>query len=50
EVFDLIASTTPLHQVTSPQDVANMVVYLCSDEAKQITGQNITVDGGLTMN
>ena len=50
EVFDLIAQTTPLRKVTSPQDVANMVVYLASDEARGVTGQNITVDGGLTMN
>jgi 3-oxoacyl-(acyl-carrier protein) reductase len=27
-----------------------MVVYLASDEARGVTGQNITVDGGLTMN
>lgn len=44
------AQTTPLRKVTSPQDVANMVVYLASDEARGVTGQNITVDGGLTMN
>ncbi len=50
EVFDLIAQSTPLRKVTTPQDVANMVVYLCSEEAEGITGQNITVDGGLTMN
>lgn len=50
EVFDLIAQTTPLRKVTTPQDVANMVVYLASEQAKGITGQNITVDGGLTMN
>jgi 3-oxoacyl-[acyl-carrier protein] reductase len=50
EVFELIADSTPLRKVTSPQDVANMVAYLCSDAADGITGQNITVDGGLTMN
>lgn len=50
EVFDLIAQTTPLRKVTTPQDVANMVTYLSSEAANGITGQNITVDGGLTMN
>jgi len=50
EVFDLIANTTPLRKVTTPRDVANMVAYLSSEEAKGVTGQNITVDGGLTMN
>lgn len=50
EVFDLIAQSTPIKKVTTPQDVANMVAYLASEEAKGITGQNLTVDGGLTMN
>lgn len=50
KVFDLIAQSTPLRKVTTPQDVANMVAYLASEEARGITGQNITVDGGLTMN
>lgn len=50
EVFDLIAQTKPLKKVTTPQDVANMVAYLASDEASGITDQNLTVDGGLTMN
>ncbi|WP_436859049.1 3-oxoacyl-ACP reductase [Mammaliicoccus sciuri] len=50
EVFDLIAQSTPLKKVTSPQDVANMVSFLASDKARGITGQNYTVDGGLTMN
>lgn len=50
EVFDMIAQTTPLKRVTSPQDIANMVAYLSSEQANGITGQNFTVDGGLTMN
>lgn len=50
EVFDLIAESTPLRKVTTPQDVANMVAFLCSENANGVTGQNITVDGGLTMN
>ncbi|TSB47964.1 3-oxoacyl-ACP reductase [Alkalicoccobacillus porphyridii] len=50
EVFDLIAQSTPLKKVTSTQDVANMVAYLASEHATGITGQNFTVDGGLTMN
>lgn len=50
EVFDLIANNTPLRKVATPNDVAHMVAFLSSDEAKSVTGQNITVDGGLTMN
>ncbi|MEK4563385.1 3-oxoacyl-ACP reductase [Alkalihalobacillus sp. FSL R5-0424] len=50
EVFDLIGQSTPLKKVTETQDVANMVAYLASEHATGMTGQNITVDGGLTMN
>lgn len=50
EVFDFIAQSTPLKKVTTPQDVANMVAYLASENANGITGQNFTIDGGLTMN
>ncbi len=50
EVFDLIAQSTPLKKVTTPQDVANMVAFLASEKADGITGQNFTIDGGLTMN
>lgn len=50
EVFDLIAQSTSLKKVTTPQDVANMVVYLSSENANGITGQNFTIDGGFTMN
>ncbi|MEZ7171714.1 3-oxoacyl-ACP reductase [Sporosarcina sp. OR05] len=50
EVFELIANATPLKKVTTPQDVANMVAFLSSYHASGITGQNYTVDGGLTMN
>ena len=49
-VFDLIEQTIPLKSVTSPQDVAHMVAFLASERATGITGQNYTVDGGLTMN
>lgn len=50
EVFELIANSTPLRKVTTPEQVAHLVVYLSSKEAEGITGQNFTVDGGLTMN
>lgn len=37
----------PLGRMQTPQDIANLVVFLASDEAAQITGQIIAVDGGL---
>ncbi|WLP94176.1 3-oxoacyl-ACP reductase [Psychrobacter sp. M13] len=49
EVFDYIATTTPLRQATSVTDFANSVLLMASDLSAAITGQSIAVDGGLTM-
>ncbi|MEC5209287.1 3-oxoacyl-[acyl-carrier protein] reductase [Psychrobacter sp. PL15] len=49
EVFDYIATTTPLRQATSVADFANSVLLMASDLSLAITGQSIAVDGGLTM-
>ena len=49
EVFDYIATTTPLRQATSVADFANSVLLMASDLSAAITGQSIAVDGGLTM-
>ncbi len=38
----------PLETVGRPRDIAYLAVYLASDESRFVTGQNITVDGGLT--
>lgn len=37
---------TPLQRLGYPEDVANAIMFLCSDEASFITGQSINVDGG----
>jgi len=39
----------PTHRLGRPQDVAALVAFLCSDEADYITGQVISIDGGLCM-
>ena len=38
----------PAGRVGNPLDIANMVLYLCSDMAGFITGENICIDGGMT--
>jgi NAD(P)-dependent dehydrogenase (short-subunit alcohol dehydrogenase family) len=43
------ASKTPLGRVAEPEEVADVVVFLSSDLARYITGQNIVVDGGMTL-
>ena len=38
----------PVGRVGNPMDIANMVLFLCSDKAEFITGENICIDGGMT--
>ena len=38
----------PAGRVGTPMDIANMVMFLCSDKAGFITGENICIDGGMT--
>lgn len=42
------ATQHPAGRVGNPLDIANMVLYLCSDQAGFITGENICIDGGMT--
>ncbi|AFR06248.1 3-oxoacyl-ACP reductase [Nocardiopsis alba] len=49
EVFDLIASGTPLRRVTTPAEFADTALFFASPWARSVTGQNLVVDGGLVM-
>ena len=42
------ATQQPCGRVGNPQDIAQMVLFLCSDKAGFITGENICIDGGMT--
>lgn len=42
------AAQHPAGRVGNPMDIANMVLFLCSDKAGFITGENICIDGGMT--
>ncbi len=46
-VFDIIASQTPLGRVTTPEDMADAVLFFAAPWARAVTGQNLIVDGGL---
>lgn len=46
---DQIKKKIPVRRLGQPQDVANAVLFLVSDEAAYITGQVLNVDGGLTL-
>lgn len=49
EIKEQIAKTIPLNKLGTPQDVANVVKFLASEESSYITGQVINVDGGMLM-
>lgn len=48
EVNDQVAALHPIGRQGKPEEVAEAVIWLCSDRASFITGQSITIDGGLT--
>jgi NAD(P)-dependent dehydrogenase (short-subunit alcohol dehydrogenase family) len=48
EAKQLIERTIPIGRLITPEEVAAVVLYLCSPEAAAITGHAIAVDGGET--
>lgn len=49
EVIPYYTSLAPLGKEIEPEDISNAVVFLVSDEARNITGQTLVVDGGQVM-
>ncbi|MDB2462809.1 SDR family oxidoreductase, partial [Algibacter sp.] len=51
EMFDKLSKTQPIGRMGKPQEMADLVLFLCSDEAGFITGSNYAIDGGfVTLN
>jgi 2-hydroxycyclohexanecarboxyl-CoA dehydrogenase len=48
-VLDKLLRATPLRRFAQPEDIASAVVFLASDHASLITGQVLSVSGGITM-
>src|SRR5699024_4902074 len=46
EMFDQLSKTQPIGRMGKPEEVASLVLYLCSDQAGFITGTNYPIDGG----
>jgi len=49
EVLKQVEQTIPQKRIGQPEDIANLVVFLASDDSSYIIGQLIVVDGGLTI-
>ena len=49
EILDTALERTPLATLTTPEDVADLALFLCSDYAKMIHGQTLVVDGGYSI-
>ena len=51
EIFEKLSATQPIGRMGKPEEIAYLVLYLCSDEAAFITGANYPIDGGfVTLN
>lgn len=46
EMFDKLSKTQPIGRMGKPEEIANLALYLCSDEASFITGCDYLIDGG----
>lgn len=49
DVVERAQKSSVLGRVADPEDIARVIAFLCSDEARHITGQTITVDGGMAL-
>jgi NAD(P)-dependent dehydrogenase (short-subunit alcohol dehydrogenase family) len=45
-----IATNCPLRREQTPEDIGNAVAFFASEEARNITGQSLNVDGGIELN
>src|SRR3954468_3114279 len=46
---EFMRDKTPLARIGTPEDIADVVLFLCSPLARFVTGQNIVIDGGMTL-
>jgi NAD(P)-dependent dehydrogenase (short-subunit alcohol dehydrogenase family) len=49
EALKAMETSIPMGRVGRPEEIADAVLWLCSDAASYVTGQSISVDGGFIM-
>ncbi len=47
--IDAIAEQTPMGRVSQPEEIAEAILWLCSDAASYVTGHTLAIDGGMTV-
>lgn len=51
EMFEKLSKSQPIGRMGTPEEIAHLALYLCSDEASFVTGNNYNIDGGfITLN
>ena len=48
EIFEKLSKSQPIGRMAEAEEIANLILFLCSDEASFITGCDYPIDGGFT--
>jgi 2-hydroxycyclohexanecarboxyl-CoA dehydrogenase len=49
KLHDGLARAIPMRRIGAPEEIAAMVAFLAGDDARYVSGQTVSVNGGLTM-
>ncbi len=49
KIMETVAKMIPMKRIGTPEDVADVVAFFVSEDSRYITGQVLSIDGGLTM-
>lgn len=44
--IEMLRNCSPIHQIGEPNDIADLVIYVTSNDAKYMTGSSLVIDGG----
>lgn len=49
KTLETVKNKMPYHRMVTPDDIANLALFLCSQEAEMVRGQTVKLDGGITL-